>query len=230
MFSKTARYYDLIYAAKDYEAEARNIEALIHREHPGAKSILDAACGTGEHARFLARSFQVDGIDILPEFVEIAQQKLPESCFRTADMSDFDMGECYDVVLCLFGSIGYLTQAGQVLDALCCFKQHLNPGGVVIVEPWFTPDQWQPGTPYMAIVDQPDLKICRISTSEREGNLSRLYFHYLIGSAQGVEHLTEEHVLAMYTREEMLSFFVKAGLAVHFDEEGVTGRGVYIAR
>jgi SAM-dependent methyltransferase len=47
----------------------------IAREQPHAKTILDVACGTGEHARLLPSDFEVDSIDLEPKFVEIARAK-----------------------------------------------------------------------------------------------------------------------------------------------------------
>ncbi len=229
MFFKTAQYYDLIYSFKDYGKEAQQIKELITQEHPAAKSILDVACGTAEHAKYLSSTFQIDGIDIEPKFVEIAQSKVPSGQFWIADMSDFALGVRYDVVQCLFSSIGYLKQAKQVVDALICFKRHLNPEGVILLEPWFSPEQWHVGAPHMLTIDQPDLKICRMNTSGLEGTISKIHFHYLIGKPQGVEHLTEDHELALYTPEEMLTFFGQAGLAARYDPEGIFGRGLYIA-
>ena len=50
MFNRTAKFYDMIYAFKDYQAEVVKIRDRLRAEHPGAKSILDVACGSGEHA------------------------------------------------------------------------------------------------------------------------------------------------------------------------------------
>lgn len=229
MFSKSAQYYDLIYSFKDYEQEANQIEELIRREHPTAKSILDVACGTAEHVKYLSKTFKVDGVDIESEFVRIAQEKIPSSQFWTADMSNFDLGVKYDVAQCLFSSIGYLLTPESVVRSLMCFKKHLNPGGIIIVEPWFSPDQWNIGVPYMLTIDEPELKICRMNISERKGIISKFQFHFLIGQPNGVEHFTEVHELALYTTEEMLNFFKQAGLAVRYDPKGIFGRGLYIA-
>jgi ubiquinone/menaquinone biosynthesis C-methylase UbiE len=73
VLSATAEIYDEIYAFKDYAAEATKIRQLIARERPGAKTPFDVACGTGEHARLLSPDFPVDGIDLEPTFVNIAQ-------------------------------------------------------------------------------------------------------------------------------------------------------------
>jgi ubiquinone/menaquinone biosynthesis C-methylase UbiE len=66
MFSETAELYDLIYASfKDYVTESDRLAALITRVRPGARTVLDVACGTGEHARLLREHHRlaVDGID-----------------------------------------------------------------------------------------------------------------------------------------------------------------------
>lgn len=231
MFAKTAEFYDLVYSFKNYEQESSQIRDLIRGVNPSARSILDVACGTGQHAQFLAKEFAVDGIDLQPELIEVAQRKVGSGSFSVADMRSFDLGKTYDVVQCLFSSIGYLTKPEDVVSALEAFKKHLNPRGVVIVEPWFSPDVYVAGIPHMAPpVDRPDLKIVRMNVSERDGNLSRLRFQYMIARKEGIEHLSEDHELALYSVDEMKSFFAQAGLSVEHDPEGIFGRGLYIAR
>lgn len=231
MFSKTAEFYDLVYSFKDYENEAQKIRDVILSELPTAKSLLDVACGTGEHARHLVRDFDVDGIDLQPEFIQVAQRKVASGTFAVGDMRSFDLQKRYDVVQCLFSSIGYLTHPDEVISALRCFRNHLKPGGIILVEPWFTPETYHPGRPHMAPpVDQSDIKIVRMNVSEKEGRLSLLRFHYLIASKEGVEHVEEDHQLALYTIEEMRSFFDSAHLQVKYDPEGIFGRGLYVAR
>ncbi len=229
MYNQTAQYYDLIYGFKDYGAETEKITALIQKELPTAKTILDVACGTAEHAKLLSKQFEVDGIDLEPAFIEIAREKVLSGNFWLADMSDFSLPKTYDVVLCLFSSIGYLPTKEKVVAALKSFKNHLNPGGVIFVEPWITPENWQVGHTTMVTAESGNLKICRMNVAERVANRSVLNFHYLVATKHGVEHLEEAHELALYTKEEMLGCFAKAGLEVSYGDR-FFGRGLYVAR
>ncbi len=232
VFSESAELYDLIYSRlKDYAAEAERVAALIREVHPEATQLLDVACGTGEHARLLAcHGFQVDGIDLDPGMVRLAAAKVPAGRFRVADMTDFTLGRSYDAVLCLFSSIGYVRTLANVERTLASFRRHLAPGGIVIVEPWFAPGVLQPGRVTVNTAEAEGVKVCRMAHTQVDGRLSRLRMDYLIGQADGVRHATELHELGIFTPEEMQDCFRAAGLAADYDPEGLTGRGLYVAR
>lgn len=233
MFSESAEFYDLIYGAmKDYAAEARAIAELLRRTHPQASTVLDVACGTGEHARLLAaeHGFRVDGVDLDPAFVRIAAAKNPSGRFERADMAAFELGRRYDAVLCLFSSIGYVRTEDRLRGALACFRDHLAPGGVVIVEPWFRPDTFSAGQTTSKTIEAEGLRIVRTSATEVVGRLSRVRFDYRIEGPEGLRQATEIHELGLFTVEEMMAAFAAARLAVDHDPQGLTGRGLYIAR
>lgn len=106
--------------------------------------------------------------------------------------------------------------------------QHLLPGGLLVIEPWLTPDVYQPGRIHANFVDEPDLKIARISTGRVEGRLSILDMHYLIGTPGSLTHLVECHQLAMFENEEIHEVLANAGLEVNYDAEGLMFRGLFI--
>ena len=77
MFTRSATLYDLIYSWKNYRREVDHLLAIIHARVPGAKTILDVACGTGEHLRYLP-DFDRTGVDLDAELLRIARTKLPD--------------------------------------------------------------------------------------------------------------------------------------------------------
>ena len=79
MFTKSAAFYDAIYSFKDYAEESRLAEEFIrkYKISPG-NSLLDVACGTGQHAQYLRENYQVAGLDLDAGLLEVARQRLPD--------------------------------------------------------------------------------------------------------------------------------------------------------
>ena len=230
MFSESARFYDAIYSFKDYAAEAGWLRYLLTEHgHPDGR-LLDVACGTGEHLLHLRAHYQVEGLDLDPGILDVARAKLAGTPFYQGDMLDFDLGRRFDVVICLFSAIGYMQTADRLAQAVTNMARHLLPGGMLAIEPWLSPEQWKPGRLHALLVDEPDLKIARMNRSEVALNgLSVLEFHYLVGDASGVRHVTERHELRLFEDDEYRRAFEQAGLTPQRDEEGPSGRGLYFA-
>jgi SAM-dependent methyltransferase len=232
MFSASAEFYDLIYSTlKDYISEAAQIAGLLRQLNPHCQAVLDVACGTGEHARLLgAHGFVVDGIDLDPAFVRIAEQKHPAGRFLVADMSDFQLSQQYSAVLCLFGSIGYLQTLDRVRCAFNCFRDHLTVEGIIVVEPWFTPGTLDPTHVTRQTGEANGIRVSRVSRVEIEASISRLHFDYEISDQAGTRHASEVHELGLFTTAELLQVFEEAGLQAEYQSNGLTDRGLYLAR
>lgn len=229
-FVNSPELYDAIYHFKNYAKECDRLREIIEAAVPGARTILDVACGTGEHAKFLCSQFAIDGVDINEDYLAAARLKNPTGNYTRADMTDFDLGRTYDVVTCLFSAIGYVRTLPRLWRAIACMARHLNPGGILIVEPWLTPDNWQVGTQNIHAGEIATDKVCRMTFSGREGNLSIVEIQYLRGTANGIEHYSERLEFGLFTRDEMTRGFAAAGLEVSYDGDGLMGRGLYLAR
>ena len=228
VFSETAEYYDKIYSYKDYPGEVRKLRAIISRIVPNALSILDVACGTGMHLVHLVNSFSCQGVDICEKLLEVARNRVPDVPLHHGDMTDFELSQEFDVVLCLFSAIGYVRTLEKARTAIECMARHLRPGGVMIIEPWFTRSTWREHTVHGMFINDPELKIARISTSFTNGNLSIFDLHHLIGTPMGTEHLVEHHELGLFEIDELQKAIDDAGLKAEFDSGGLTGRGLHI--
>jgi SAM-dependent methyltransferase len=230
-YAKSAKIYDAIYLAKkDYVTEAEQVHSLIGRhKNTDGNMLLDVGCGTGLHAEVLKKWYEVEGLDLSEGQLVVARKRLPDIKFYHDDMTNFDTGKQYDAVTCLFSAIGELLDIEQVNRAIGSMASHLKSGGVLIVEPWLRPEQFKEGHIWSDFIDEPDLKIARMTVAGRQGKIVNLTMHYMVGGPGKVEEFVEHHQNAMHSVEEYKEALRKAGLKVTHDEEGLIGRGLYIA-
>lgn len=229
MFSRSAELYDAIYSFKDYAAESARVRDLIgSRGRSGGKALLDVACGTGSHLEHLGRHYEAEGLDRDEGMLAVARRRHAGMVFHHGDMIDFELGRRFDAVTCLFSSIGYARTVDRMSRAVSSMARHLRPGGVLLIEPWFGPGNISGGTPHAVFVDRPDLKIARLNVTIVEDRRTVLDFHYLVASQSGVEHFTERHEMGLFTIDEYREAIEQCGLAVDYDSEGLTRRGLFL--
>ena len=231
MFSGSEKYYDDIYNAmgKDYLLETERLHGFIQKyKCTDGNTLLDVACGTGTHAGVLAQYYEVVGTDFNKDMLRAARKKHPKIRFLHGDMRHFDLERKFDAVTCLFSAIGYMRTKKELRQAIKNMSRHLLPGGVLLVEPWFFPEQWNIGRVSTILVDKPDIKIVRMSHGRKRGKVSLLEFQYLIGTTSGLEYLREDHEFGLFSHAEYMEAFTRTGLNVTHESEGVDGRGLFI--
>lgn len=129
-----AAVYDEIFADKPYAAEARFVHELAGA--PGGR-LLDVACGTGRHAvAFAELGYEVIGSDVNEELLAVARVAAGNRMqFVAGDMRDLHLdGGPFDLVTCLFDSIGYAQDNEGVIAALRSLGRHAAPGRFVVCE------------------------------------------------------------------------------------------------
>ncbi len=230
MYQKLSKYYDALYHFLDYEAACQQIYDIVQQINPRAKTLLDVGCGTGKHLEYLRKSFHVEGLDLSSEMLEIAKLRCPEVKFHQMNMVDFDLNYTFDVVTCLFSSIGYVKTIENMNAAISNMAQHLNPHGILLIEPWFSPENYWVGRLTSNYVDQPDIKIAWMYISEIKGRISILNMHFLVGTPDGVASFAERHEFGLFSDQEYRDAYRKADLEVEYDSVGLFRRGLYIGK
>jgi ubiquinone/menaquinone biosynthesis C-methylase UbiE len=103
-------------------------EYLASRE-PGVA--LDAACGTGRFAEFLAsRGHRVIGVDSSPDMLALARQRVPEAKFHIAGLDRLPLpDDSVDVIVCALA----LEHVARLDPVLAEFARVLRPGGDLVI-------------------------------------------------------------------------------------------------
>lgn len=231
MYEKFANIFDELYCAKDYASEADCLIRIIDQSlSPGEKTLLDVGCGTGMHISLLRHSYTCEGLDLSNGMLAHARKRNPSVRFHQGDMADFDLGHEFDILLCLFGSIGYMKTLERTQNAIDCMVAHLNPGGLLLLEPWLSPKDWKAGSVHAILIDEPQRKIARLSTSLTKGSLADVEMHFLVALPEGTEHFVEHHQLLLLDREQLKAMLEKSGLDVAYDPTGLMDRGLFLGR
>ncbi len=144
LFSSIADCYDRMNRVMSLALDRRWRQRVIaDLDLPPRASVLDLACGTGDFTAALLRQFpdvRVTGVDLTPEMLAIARQKLAGSSgvtFCTGDAQDLSAfsDATFDLVVCAFGFRNFPDKE----KALAACHRVLKPAGRLVVLELFRP-------------------------------------------------------------------------------------------
>lgn len=229
-YSRFARAYDVFYRSiLDYDTLAISAHGMIQARRPGAATLLEAACGTGLYLEKFSKWYDVTGLDASAEMLAVAAQRVPGAALHQLDMSEFDLGARFDAVACLFSSIGYVVTRDRLRSAIRCFSAHLNPGGVLLLEPWLGPDAWIDHHVTAEAAAEGGTAVARTTTAIRDGNRVTMRWGFSVAGPDGdTETYIEDHATGLFTHEEYAEALESAGIAFDYDPAGLLGRGRYV--
>src|SRR3989338_93895 len=199
LYKKLAKYYDLVYSWKDYKKEANKIRKLIKKyKKSEGKGLLDVACGTGGHLKFLKSNFYCTGIDINDEMLKIAKKESQRVVFKKADMTNFNLHKKFNVIICLFSSIAYLKTYQNLEKTIKNLHRHLKHGSIMVVEGFIAKSDFKPNSVYIDVYDGKNVKVARIGTSKIKNGLMLAEMRYLIGEKGRINYFSETHELGLF--------------------------------
>jgi len=219
-----SKYYDILYADKNYERECDFIENSFKRYSPFRPTkILDVGCGTGGHLVHLARrGYEVVGIDKSESMVRIAEGKIRKHELRAkvmvADALNFNLNEKFDACISMFAVINYITKTDDIIKAFKNIKRHLKQGGLFIFDYWYGPAVLtiRPSS-RVKVVEKDGIKLIRTVVPELDTfNHIQRSNYYLIAIKDGmvVDEAREIHVLRYLFPQELIHYLNEAGFEV----------------
>lgn len=231
LYRDTAEFLDIRYEQKDYASEAGTVQQLFDSIHPGAVSLLDVACGTGKHLAHLGQRYRAEGLDLSPELLRLAQNRLPGIPLHQGDMTDFRLGRTFDLVTCLFASIAMFSSPERMRASIRRMSEHLATDGVLFIEPYLTPGVYRKGEVVHNFRQTPERKLSWMYVMRYEAGVASWDIHWLIGTHDDeVVHFVEHEEYSLFTTGEIVEALRDCGLQVLHHARGLHGYGALIAR
>ena len=216
LYRKFARYYDLIYQWMDYKSESEFITKVVSElKRSQGTDLLDVACGTGNHAQYLQESFKVTGLDINPEMIEIAREKVPEIELIQGDMKKLDLNRKFDVIICLFSAINYHTSLDELESTIKLFYKHLKQGGVLLFDLGFCTENWEEGRMFVDAAVEDNLQVARISQSRITDGVFNANFVFMVKEDGVMDFEIDQHQLGVFPTREVEKIVKKTGFKNH---------------
>lgn len=211
LFDNYAKFYDTLYREKDYASEVDYLERLFRKyENKPIKTILDLGCGSGGHAFHLVeRGYLVTGVDRSAEMLSAARQKAksnnPE--FIQSDLTTFSLDKKFDVVICMFAVLSYVTENHDLLNAFQKIREHLLPGGLFFFDAWFGPAVLsERPTDRYKIIENGNERIIRFAHPQMDVLSHTVIVNYkvihILGN-QVLEELDESHPMRFFFPREI---------------------------
>jgi SAM-dependent methyltransferase len=232
IFNKYACYYDVLYADKNYKAEADFVLSLAksHGDVPVEK-LLDIGCGTGGHLMHFAQAgLKVRGLDVSESMIRAADSKIQKAnrqvprpwitapSVRIADVRSFEDPTQYDCAVAMFAVIGYLTRNADLSRAFKNIRGHLRAGGCFIFDVWFGPAAYaeKPET-RMREISLEDSRAIRFAVPETDDIRNVVRVNYTILELKGkklISEVREVHEMRFFFIPELELLLDLAGLAM----------------
>lgn len=238
VFDEYSRYYDLLYADKDYAGEAAFVDTLI-RERRGGDSarILELGCGTGRHAyELVKRGHTVHGVDLSSTMLERAQEMAAQVETENADSLSFELGDirtyrtaaCFDAAISLFHVMSYQTSNEDLLAAVGTAAAHLSRGGVFVFDCWYGPTVLTERPEYRErVMENDEISVRRIARPSlfAERDVCEVGYRVTVtdkaGGAESV--MTEKHAVRYLFTPEVELVLASCGFDLEWSGEFGTG-------
>lgn len=236
IYDRHAAWYDALYDAsgRDPAVDVATLLEIVAREGVTPNSWLDVACGTGRHAAaFRERVDDVVGVDRSDEMLAVARDRGADVEFVRGDFRHLDLGRSFDVVTCLFSSIGHVADEGELRQAVAAMARHVAPGGVLLVEAWLTPDTVdRDGRRDVVTVPVDDGYVVRLGRSAIDGGALVVEFAWAVATSELIETEVERHRMPLFTGAQYVAAVEAAGLVPAWHAPGplLTGRPLLVGR
>jgi SAM-dependent methyltransferase len=139
-FYQHARYYEIAFDFRDVPAELDFLLGCYQQfsgQQAPATTLLELACGPGQHAREAAkRGLTTTGLDLSEEMIAYARQRPygDRVNWLVGDMRAFTLDAPINIACTLIDSVVHILSLDDFLAHLAAVAASLTPGGIYVIE------------------------------------------------------------------------------------------------
>ena len=131
-YERWAPFYDAMRG--DQTEPISYVRGLIEKHHHAAKTLLELGCGTGSVLEQLQSRYAVTGVDLSEQMLRIARKRLPGVRLLRRDVTSAELGETFDVVLCVADVVNHLRPFRKWEALFARGHRHLAAGGIFVFD------------------------------------------------------------------------------------------------
>lgn len=128
VYDKIANLYDeVLWSDMPYNNEMDEFVTYLK-----GKDVLDIGCAMGSFTKYISdKGYNVDGIDISSNLIDIARRKVPEVNFQVMDMLDLKIDKLYDGIMFINSTIH--IEKKNMLDLFKNVSKLLKDDGIIFI-------------------------------------------------------------------------------------------------
>lgn len=216
LYEKFAFDYDEFGPIEDYLGAEKEFFTKLLAAH-NVKTVLDCACGTGQHLYMLAQAgYQVSGSDYSESMLQVAGKNL------TKQKLDIPLRQCdfrylesafdttFDAILCLTSALPHLHTDEDLLLALRSMKNRLNENGLLVLTQGTTHHTLTLPS-IEVVVNREDFS--RIFVKEQDDRFQTIHVLDLFHSSGRVENNQYDIVYRILLDEDYRKLLMQAGFS-----------------
>ncbi len=127
-----AEYYDIFWDWKDLFSKI--MDGLQGKYGFKTEKVLEIACGTGKNLEYFTDSTLLAGVDISARMLDKARVNVPAGQFHYANMTEFNLGDKFDLILCVYDSLNHLLEFSEWEQVFVRVSAHLEAGGYFVFD------------------------------------------------------------------------------------------------
>jgi SAM-dependent methyltransferase len=127
-----AEHYDTVVGER--RDVASFLRQILTTFAPRAKTVLELGCGSGSMLKLLSRYYRTTGIDRSSGMLSVARRKAPRAQLFQSDITEFQLDERFDAIVCPFDTINHVTTLRGWRRVFENAHRHLNPAGVFVFD------------------------------------------------------------------------------------------------